>query len=61
MGSSSVEAGTTLGWERWIGAHGVAIGIDRYGASAPAEVLAERLGFTAAHVTDVALRLLDPA
>ena len=36
----------TLGWERWVGTTGVAIGIDRYGASAPAKVLAERMGFT---------------
>ena len=32
----SVEAGITHGWERWIGDRGVAIGVDRFGASAPA-------------------------
>ncbi len=42
----SVEAGVTLGWERWLGDGGVAVGLDRYGASAPGEVNLERLGFT---------------
>ena len=42
----SIEAGATFGWERWIGAGGRAIGLDRFGASAPAEVLFEKLGFT---------------
>jgi transketolase len=43
----SVEAGVTLGWERFIGSDGLAIGIDRFGASAPAEVLFKHFGFTA--------------
>ena len=43
----SVEAGATLGWERWLGTHGVAVGLERFGASAPSEVLFEKLGITA--------------
>jgi transketolase len=43
----SIEAGTTLGWERYIGPSGLAIGLDRFGASAPAEDLFKRFGFTA--------------
>ena len=50
----SVEAGVTFGWERWIGAHGIAIGVDRYGASAPGEIVLREYGFTAAHVADAA-------
>ncbi len=46
----SVEAGVTLGWERWLGDDGIAVGLDRYGASAPGEVNLEKLGFTAEHV-----------
>lgn len=46
----SVEAGVTLGWERWIGDGGAAVGLDRYGASAPGEINLERLGFTAQNV-----------
>jgi transketolase len=43
----SIEAGTTYGWERYVGSEGLAIGIDRFGASAPAEQLFEKFGFTA--------------
>jgi len=43
----SIEAGTTLGWERYVGPDGLAIGLDRFGASAPAEDLFRRFGFTA--------------
>ncbi len=42
----SIEAGATFGWTRWIGEHGVAIGLDRFGASAPAGVLYDKLGFS---------------
>ena len=50
----SVEAGRTLGWERIVGPFGAMVGIDRFGESAPSEVLAEHFGFTAKHVADVA-------
>jgi transketolase len=40
----SIEAGATFGWHRWLGTNGIAIGIDRYGASAPGEVVLEKLG-----------------
>ena len=43
----SIEAGVTLGWERYIGQDGLSIGLDRFGASAPAEVLFEHFGFSA--------------
>jgi transketolase len=42
----SVEAASVFGWERIVGPDGLSIGIDRFGASAPAEVLAEQFGFT---------------
>jgi transketolase len=42
----SIEAGTTLGWERFVGSDGITIGIDHFGESAPAEVLAKEFGFT---------------
>ena len=41
----SIEAGTTLGWERYTGRGGIRIGLDRFGASAPAEDLFKRFGF----------------
>ncbi|HAU21067.1 MAG TPA: transketolase, partial [Erythrobacter sp.] len=43
----SIEAGTTFGWERYTGTDGLNIGIDRFGASAPAGDLFNKFGFTA--------------
>jgi len=54
----SVEAGVTLGWERWTGENAAHVGIDTYGHSAPAAVIAEKLGFTGPHVAQVAQDLL---
>ena len=42
----SIEAGATLGWERYTMANGLQIGLDRFGASAPAGDLFEKFGFT---------------
>jgi transketolase len=42
----SIEAAATFGWERIVGADGLILGIDHFGASAPAEVIAEQFGFT---------------
>jgi transketolase len=42
----SVEAGTTFGWERYTGLHGLRIGIDRFGVSAPAPDAYEFFGLT---------------
>ena len=54
----SIEAGVKLGWERYVGPDGVAIGLSRFGASAPWQVVYEKLGLTARHMVDEALRLL---
>jgi transketolase len=57
----SIEAGTTLGWERYVGFGGLAIGLDRFGASAPAEDLFKRFGFMAeAIVPRIMERLSQP-
>ena len=42
----TLEAGTTFGWEKFAGDKGLCIGLDRFGASAPYKVLAEKFGFT---------------
>ncbi len=46
----SIEAAATAGWHRLIGEHGLAIGIDRFGESAPAPALQEYFGFTPAAI-----------
>jgi transketolase len=55
----SIEAAATLGWQRWVGDAGVALGIDHFGASAPAAALAKAFGFTAEHVAETASALLQ--
>jgi transketolase len=55
----SVEAGVTFGWREWIGNDGEAVGVDRFGGSAPAEVLMEKYGMTAAAVVAAARRTLE--
>jgi transketolase len=42
----SIEAGSTLGWQKYIGAQGKAIGIDKFGASAPAGTIYKEYGIT---------------
>jgi transketolase len=54
----SIEAGTTIGWERFVGLEGAAMGIDHFGASAPAEVLYEKFGLTAQTAAGKARELL---
>ncbi len=54
----SVEAGSTFGWERYVGAAGKSIGVDRYGASAPAPILYEKFGITKAAAVEAAKSML---
>lgn len=54
----AVEMGVPMGWDRYVGPHGGVLGIDRYGASAPAKVLLPEYGFTADHVVERAKALL---
>ncbi len=54
----SVEAGVTTGWQRYTGADGAQVGIDRFGASGAGSEVLEKFGFTKEHVAAVALHLL---
>jgi transketolase len=54
----SVEAGITMGWEKWIGSQGVSIGMTGFGASAPANTLYKQFGITADAVLQAAENLL---
>lgn len=53
----SIEAGSTMGWWKYIGRDGIAIGIDRFGASAPGPIALEKLGISVAHVVEAAKKL----
>jgi transketolase len=54
----SIEAATPLGWERYVGLEGTAIGVTHFGASAPEKVIYEQFGLTAQHVAEAASKLL---
>ncbi len=54
----AVEAGASFGWERYVGPKGKVLGINRFGASAPAKVIAEKLGFTGDNVAKLAREVL---
>jgi transketolase len=50
----AVEAAANFGWERWVGEDGAVIGMERFGASAPAGDLFETFGFTPGNIAEVA-------
>ncbi len=49
----TVEAGVTIGWDRWAGDEGAIVGIDRFGASAPGPEVLRRFGFTPERLTEI--------
>ena len=57
----AVEAAARLGWDRWIGDRGAFVGMNSFGASAPAEDLYRHFGITAEAVADAALRVSNHA
>ena len=54
----AVEAGASQGWHRYVGDRGDVLGVDRYGASAPGDVVMREYGFTADNVCKRAMALL---
>ncbi len=54
----SVEAGVTFGWQAHVGDRGASIGIDRFGASAPGELVLEKLGINLDAVVAAAKRVI---
>ncbi len=55
----AVEAGTSFGWERWVGCEGKMIGIDRFGESGPAQDVFKELGLTVEAVYEAAKGMLN--
>jgi transketolase len=58
-GRVSVEAAATLGWDRWVGELGEAIGLETFGASAPAGALYKHFGFTPERVADTGREVVE--
>jgi transketolase len=54
----SVEAGATMGWWKYIGRDGIAIGVDKFGASAPGPIVQEKYGICVSNVVDHAKKLV---
>jgi transketolase len=54
----SIEAGVSMGWERYVGSIDAIIAIDRFGASAPGDTIMENFGFTADRVVYKAIEML---
>ena len=55
----SVEAASTLGWERWVGEDGESVGMTGFGMSAPAKDLFENFGFTPENVAEHGRRAVE--
>ncbi|NMP22835.1 transketolase [Sulfobacillus harzensis] len=55
----AIEAGSPMGWDKYVGENGAIIGLNHFGASAPGEVLFREFGLTPEHVVDVAGDLLN--
>ena len=55
-----IEAGSSLGWERFVGLDGAMVCLDRFGASAPDAIVFEKLGFTVENVVKHALEVMNP-
>ena len=54
----SIEAGSPIGWEKYVGDKGDIVGITTFGASAPANIMFEKYGFTVSNVVELASKLL---
>ncbi len=54
----AVEAGISMGWERYTGSSGAVIGINEFGASAPGNIVMEKFGFTSENIVQKAIELL---
>jgi transketolase len=54
----AIEAGSAMGWYKYIGHNGFAIGLDRFGASAPGAIALDKLGINVANVVEHAKKLV---
>ncbi len=55
----SVEAGATLGWQKYIGDNGASIGIDEFGSSAPGDIILEKKGFSVENIVNLSKNILE--
>jgi transketolase len=55
----AIEAGSPLGWHKYVGTAGDILAVEQFGASAPGEIVLREYGFTVENVCRKALALLD--
>src|SRR5699024_6803786 len=55
----SLEMGSSLGWERYVGLEGKSLAVDQFGASAPGNIVMEKYGFSVDNVVKEVEELLD--
>ncbi len=55
----AVEAGSAMGWHRWVGDHGAIVALDHFGASAPGKQVLESCGFSVDNIVHTAMKLLN--
>lgn len=53
----TIEAGSTFGWDQYAGDHGAKIGVDRFGTSAPGDLVLDKYGFNVTNVVNTYLKL----
>jgi transketolase len=54
----ALEAGSTIGWRNYVGEKGDVIGLNRFGASGPGQVVYEKLGFNVDNLVEHAVKLV---
>ncbi len=54
----AIEAGISMGWDRYVGDKGAVIGMNGFGASAPGNIVMQKFGFTVENVVNKAIELL---
>ena len=53
----TIEAGSTFGWDQYAGDRGAKIGVDRFGTSAPGDLVLDQYGFNVTNVVNTYLKL----
>ena len=54
----ALEAGTTLGWHKYVGTNGLVIGVNQFGKSAPGKIIYEKFGFNVDNIVKKSIELI---
>ncbi len=59
INKASIELGSTIGWEQYVGPYGITLGVNRFGKSAPADDLLNDYGFTVDYVKEEVMKMIE--